>query len=285
MSRIAKPGWREAAVLSRRVRRCADALGTGEAEMEIAGQAALISGGGSGLGRATAQALAQAGARVAVLDINEAAAVAAAREIGGFAAACDVTNAADTEAAVAAARERHGPARLVVACAGIGTAGRIVGRDGPLPLDAFRRTIEVNLIGSFNLLRLAAADMTGLDPLADGERGLVVLTASVAAFEGQVGQAAYSASKGGIVSLTLPAARELARYGVRVVAIAPGIFATPMLAGLPQNVQDSLAASVPFPPRLGRPEEYAALVLDLCRNVMINGSVVRLDGALRMAPR
>ena len=253
--------------------------------MEIAGQAALISGGGSGLGRATAQALAKAGARVAVLDINEAAAVAAAKEIGGFAAACDVTNAADTEAAVAAARERHGPARLVVACAGIGTAGRIVGRDGPLPLDAFRRTIEVNLIGSFNLLRLAAADMTGLDPLGDGERGLIVLTASVAAFEGQIGQAAYSASKGGIVGLTLPAARELARYGVRVVAIAPGIFATPMLAGLPQNVQDSLAASVPFPPRLGRPEEYAQLVLDLCRNVLINGSVIRLDGALRMAPR
>jgi NAD(P)-dependent dehydrogenase (short-subunit alcohol dehydrogenase family) len=253
--------------------------------MEIAGQAALISGGGSGLGRATAQALAKAGARVAVLDINEAAAVAAAKEIGGFAAACDVTNAADTEAAVAAARERHGPARLVVACAGIGTAGRIVGRDGPLPLDAFRRTIEVNLIGSFNLLRLAAADMTGLDPLGDGERGLIVLTASVAAFEGQIGQAAYSASKGGIVGLTLPAAREMARYGVRVVAIAPGIFATPMLAGLPQNVQDSLAASIPFPPRLGRPEEYAQLVLDLCRNVLINGSVIRLDGALRMAPR
>ena len=154
-----------------------------------------------------------------------------------------------------------------------------------MPLDQFRRVIEVNLIGSFNLLRLAAADMTGLDTLADSERGLIVLTASVAAFEGQIGQAAYSASKGGIVGLVLPAARELARYGVRVVAIAPGIFATPMLAGLPQNVQDSLAASVPFPPRLGRPEEYAALVLDLCRNVMINGSVVRLDGALRMAPR
>ena len=164
--------------------------------MEIAGQAALISGGGSGLGRATAQALAKAGARVAVLDINEAAAVAAAKEIGGFAAACDVTNAADTEAAVAAARERHGPARLVVACAGIGTAGRIVGRDGPLPLDEFRRTIEVNLIGSFNLLRLAAADMTGLDPLGDGERGLIVLTASVAAYEGQIGQAAYKRLEG-----------------------------------------------------------------------------------------
>ena len=184
-----------------------------------------------------------------------------------------------------AARERHGPARLVIACAGIGTAGRIVGRDGPLPLDEFRRTVEVNLIGSFNLLRLAAADMTNLDPLDDGERGLIVLTASVAAFEGQIGQAAYAASKGGIVGLTLPAARELARYGVRVVAIAPGIFATPMLAGLPQNVQDSLAASVPFPQRLGRPDEYAQTVLDLCRNVMINGSVIRLDGALRMAPR
>ena len=157
---------------------------------------------------------------------------------------------------------------------------RIVGRDGPLPLDEFRRTVEVNLIGSFNLLRLAAADMTNLDPLEDGERGLIVLTASVAAFEGQIGQAAYAASKGGIVGLTLPAARELARYGVRVVAIAPGIFATPMLAGLPQNVQDSLAASVPFPQRLGRPEEYAQTVLDLCRNVMINGSVIRLDGAL-----
>jgi len=252
--------------------------------MDISGHAVLISGGGSGLGRATAQLLAKAGARVAVLDINEAAA-AVAKEVGGFAVACDVTNADDTEKAVAAARERHGPARLAVACAGIGTAGRIVGRDGPLALDEFRRTVEVNLIGSFNLLRLAAADMTGLGPLADGERGLIVLTASVAAFEGQIGQAAYAASKGGIVGLTLPAARELARYGVRVVAIAPGIFATPMLAGLPQNVQDSLAASVPFPARLGRPEEYAQTVLDLCRNLMINGSVVRLDGALRMAPR
>jgi NAD(P)-dependent dehydrogenase (short-subunit alcohol dehydrogenase family) len=253
--------------------------------MEIQGHAALISGGGSGLGRATAAALALAGAKVAILDVNEAAAVAAAKEIGGLALACDVTDAADTERAVVAAREQHGAARIAVACAGIGTAGRIVGRDGPLPLDAFRRTIEVNLIGSFNLLRLAAADMAGLDPLADGERGLIVLTASVAAYEGQIGQAAYAASKGGIISLTLPAARELARYGVRVVAIAPGIFATPMLGGLPQPVQDSLAASVPFPNRLGRPGEYAALVLDLCRNVMINGSVVRLDGALRMAPR
>ena len=170
-------------------------------------------------------------------------------------------------------------------CAGVGTGGRIVGRNGPMPLDDFRRVVEVNLIGSFNLLRLAAADMTGLDPLADGERGLIVLTASVAAYEGQIGQAAYSASKGGIVGLTLPAARELAQFGVRVRAIAPGIFATPMLAGLPQPVQDSLAASVPFPARLGRPEEYAGLVLEICRNPMLNGSVIRLDGALRMAPR
>ena len=253
--------------------------------MDMSGQVALISGGGSGLGRATALALARAGARVALLDINEAAAFAVAKETGGFAVRCDVTNAADTERAVAAARERHGPARLAIACAGIGTAGRIVGRDGPLPLEEFRRTVEVNLIGSFNLLRLAAVDMAGLDPLDGGERGLIVLTASVAAFEGQIGQAAYSASKGGIVRLILPAARELARHGVRVVAIAPGIFETPMLQGLPQSVRESLAASVPFPPRLGRPEEYAALVLHLCRNPMINGEVIRLDGALRMAPR
>ena len=253
--------------------------------MDVAGQAALVSGGASGLGRATAQSLAHAGARVAILDINQAAAEAAAREIGGIAFACDVADAAGTERAVAAARDRHGPARLLIACAGVGPAARIVGRDGPMPLDPFRRVIEVNLIGSFNLLRLAAADMAGLEPLADGERGLVVLTASVAAYEGQIGQAAYSASKGGIVGLVLPAARELARYGVRVVAIAPGIFATPMLSALPQPVQDSLGASVPFPSRLGRPEEYARLVLDICHNPMLNGSVIRLDGALRMAAR
>jgi NAD(P)-dependent dehydrogenase (short-subunit alcohol dehydrogenase family) len=253
--------------------------------MEIEGQAAIVSGGGSGLGRATAEALAAGGARVAILDVNEAAATEAAREIGGFAIRCDVTDAASVEAAVAAARQRHGPARIAVNCAGVGTAGRIVGSDGPLPLDAFRRVIEVNLIGSFNLLRVAAAEMATLDPLADGERGIIVSTASVAAYDGQIGQAAYSASKGGIVSLTLPAARELARYGVRVVAIAPGIFETPMLQGLSQKVQESLAASVPFPSRLGRPAEYAALVLHLCQNRMINGEVIRLDGALRMAPR
>ncbi len=254
--------------------------------MDIGGVAALVSGGASGLGRATAAALVAAGAKVALLDINGVAAEAAAKELGGVGLACDVTSAAAAEAAVAAAREKHGPARIVVNCAGIGRAGRIVDRDGkPMPLDQFRQVVEVNLIGSFNLLRVAAADMAGLDPLADGERGVILLTASIAAYDGQVGQAAYSASKGGIVSLTLPAARELARYGIRVAAIAPGVFATPMLAGLPEAAQTSLAAGVPFPQRLGRPEEYAALALHICANRMINGEVIRLDGALRMPPR
>ncbi|MBV9829812.1 MAG: SDR family NAD(P)-dependent oxidoreductase [Alphaproteobacteria bacterium] len=254
--------------------------------MQIAGQPALVSGGASGLGRATAQALAAAGASVAVLDVNEAAAQQAANEIGGIALACDVADAVSVERAVKAAREQHGPARLAVCCAGIAPAARIVGREGAaMPLDQFSRVIDINLIGSFNLLRVAAAGMVDLAPVDDGERGLVVLTASVAAYEGQIGQAAYAASKGGIVGLTLPAARELARYGVRVMTIAPGIFATPMLQAMPQSVQDSLGASVPFPSRLGQPEEYADLVLDICRNRMLNGSVIRLDGAIRMAPR
>jgi NAD(P)-dependent dehydrogenase (short-subunit alcohol dehydrogenase family) len=253
--------------------------------MRIKGEAAIVSGGASGLGRATAKALAKAGVKVTILDVNEAAAAAVARDIGGFPAIGDVTSAASVEAAFVAARERHGPARIAVNCAGVGTAGRIVGRDGPLPLDAFRRVVEVNLVGSFNVMRLAAAEMSTLEPLAEGERGIIISTASVAAYEGQIGQAAYSASKGAIVALTLPAARELARYGVRVVAIAPGVFATPMVDGLPQDVQRSLAASVPFPSRLGRAEEYAALVLHLCQNPMINGEVIRIDGALRMAPR
>ena len=253
--------------------------------MLLEGQAAIVSGGASGLGRATAKALAEAGVKVAILDLNEAAAQQTADDTGGFAIGADVTDAASVEAAFAAARERHGPARIAVNCAGVGTAGRIVGREGPLPLEAFQRVVEVNLIGSFNVMRLAAAGMSALETLAEGERGIIISTASVAAYEGQVGQAAYSASKGGIVALTLPAARELARYGVRVVAIAPGVFATPMVDGLPQGVRQSLAASVPFPSRLGRPEEYAALVLHLCGNLMINGEVIRLDGALRMAPR
>ncbi|MBV8650099.1 MAG: SDR family NAD(P)-dependent oxidoreductase [Alphaproteobacteria bacterium] len=253
--------------------------------MQVKGHAAIVTGGGSGLGAATARALAAAGAKVAVLDVNEAAAGAVAEEIGGLAVRCDVSNAASGEAAVAAARTAHGPARILVNCAGIGPAARIVGREGPIPLDAFRQVIEVNLIGSFNMMRLAAADMSGLDPLEDGERGVIVSTASVAAYEGQIGQAAYAASKGGIVALTIPAAREFARSGIRVNTIAPGLFATPLLLNMPQPVQDSLAASVPYPSRFGTPQEYAKLALHIIDNVMLNGETIRLDGALRMPPK
>src|SRR6266446_6986966 len=251
--------------------------------MQLEGQAAIVSGGASGLGRATAKALAETGVKVTILDVNDTAAAEAAREIGGLAIGTDVTDAGSVEAAFAAAREQHGPARIAVNCAGVGTAGRIVGRDGAMPLDAFRRVIEVNLIGSFNVMRLAAAEMSSLVPLEEGERGIIVSTASVAAYDGQIGQAAYSASKGGVVSLTLPAARELAQSGIRVNAIAPGIFLTPMLMGLPEEVRQSLAASVPFPKVLGDPGQYAALVLHIVENRYINGEVIRLDGALRMA--
>ncbi len=253
--------------------------------MQIAGVAAIVTGGGSGLGAATARMLAAAGAKVTVVDVKAGPADAVAAEIGGLGVAADVTSAEQGAAAVAAGRERHGAARILVNCAGIAPAQRIVGRDGPLELDAFRRVIEVNLIGTFNMMRLAAADMQGLEPLADGERGVVVSTASVAAFEGQIGQAAYSASKGGVVALTMPAAREFARSGIRVNTIAPGLFATPMLLGMPQPVQDSLAASVPFPSRFGTPEEYASLVRHIVENTMINGECIRLDGAIRMQPR
>jgi NAD(P)-dependent dehydrogenase (short-subunit alcohol dehydrogenase family) len=253
--------------------------------MLIKGHAAIVTGGGSGLGAATARALAGAGARVALLDINDKAAGAVAAEIGGLAVHCNVADAASAEAAVGKARAAHGAARILVNCAGIGPAARIVGRDGPMALDAFRQVIEINLIGSFNLMRLAAADMIALDALADGERGVIISTASVAAYEGQIGQAAYSASKGGIVALTMPAAREFARSGIRVNTIAPGLFATPLLLGMPQPVQDSLAASVPFPSRFGAPEEYAKLVLHIVDNAMLNGETIRLDGALRMAPK
>jgi NAD(P)-dependent dehydrogenase (short-subunit alcohol dehydrogenase family) len=253
--------------------------------MQVKGHAAIVTGGGSGLGAATARALAGAGAKVAVLDINEAAAKAVAAEIGGTAVVCNVADAASAEKAVATARIAHGASRILINCAGIGPAARIVGRDGPMPLDAFRQVIEINLIGSFNLMRLAAADMVALEPLADGERGIIISTASVAAYEGQIGQAAYSASKGGIVALTMPAAREFARSGIRVNTIAPGLFATPLLLGMPQNVQDSLAASVPFPSRFGTPQEYAKLALHIIDNAMLNGETIRLDGALRMAPK
>ncbi|MFO1069183.1 MAG: SDR family NAD(P)-dependent oxidoreductase [Geminicoccaceae bacterium] len=253
--------------------------------MDIAGQSAIVTGAGSGLGAATARALAAAGARVAVVDLDAARAASVAGEIGGEAVALDVADAAAAEQAVAGVCARLGVPRLLVNCAGIAPAARIVGRDGPMALDAFERVIRVNLVGSFNMLRLLAARMAGLEPDAGGERGLVVNTASVAAFEGQVGQAAYAASKGGIASLTLPAARELAGSGIRVVAIAPGLFGTPLLLGMPQPVQDSLAATVPFPRRFGEPSEFAALVLHVAANPMLNGTVIRLDGALRMAPR
>jgi len=253
--------------------------------MNPQGQAALVTGAGSGLGGATAAKLAARGAKVALLDINIAAAKAAAAKIGGLAIACDVTQGDATAAAIAEARAAHGPARILVNCAGVGPAKRIVGRDGPQPLEEFERVIKINLIGTFNALRLAAADMQTLPPLDDGERGVIVMTASVAAYEGQVGQAAYAASKGGVQSLTLPAARELAQFGVRVATVAPGIFSTPMLAALPEEVQQSLAASVPFPKLLGKPEQYADLVLHIVENRYINGETIRLDGALRMAPR
>lgn len=253
--------------------------------MDIQGQAAVVTGGGSGLGAATARALAQAGARVALLDVNADAARDLARELGGVAVRCDVTDPRAAEEALAEARAAHGPARVLVNCAGIGTARRILGREGPQPLEDFARTVQVNLIGSFNMLRLAAAAMAGLEPLADGERGVILSTASIAAFEGQVGQAAYAASKGGIVSLTLPAARELAQFGIRVLAIAPGLFLTPMMRTLPDAVQADLGASIPFPKRLGKPEEFAALALHCVANPALNGEVIRLDGALRLPPR
>jgi NAD(P)-dependent dehydrogenase (short-subunit alcohol dehydrogenase family) len=253
--------------------------------MDIEGQAAIVTGGGSGLGEGTARALAAAGAKVAVLDINHAAAERVAREIGGVAVACDVASAASAEAAVAQARNAHGAACLLVNCAGIAPAARIVGKEGPMALDAFRRTIEINLIGTFNMMRLAASDMQTLAPNADGERGLVVMTASVAAFDGQIGQAGYAASKGGVAALTLPAAREFAKTGIRVMSIAPGLFGTPMLLGMPQALQDSLASQVPFPARFGRPDEYAALVLHMLANPMLNGETIRLDGAIRMGPK
>jgi NAD(P)-dependent dehydrogenase (short-subunit alcohol dehydrogenase family) len=253
--------------------------------VEIKGQAAIVTGGASGLGRATAARLNQAGARVAILDLDDARVARAAEELGVLGLACDVTDAQAAERAVAAARETQGPARILVCCAGIATGGRIVAKDGPMPLEDFELAVRVNLIGTFNLLRLAAADMAELEPLAGGERGVIVTTASIAAYEGQIGQAAYAASKAGVVGLVLPAARELARHGIRVLGVAPGIFATPMLAGLPDEVQAALSKDVPFPARLGEPAEFAALVEHLTRNPMLNGTTVRLDAALRLAPR
>jgi len=253
--------------------------------MDIKGQGAIVTGGASGLGAATARVLAKAGAKVAVFDLNEKAANDVAKEIGGIAFGCDVTLDKGASAAINAAATVHGPARVLVNCAGIGPAKRIVGKDGPMPLEDFERVIKINLIGTFNMMRLVAAGMQAAEPLPGGDRGVIISTASVAAFEGQIGQSAYASSKGAVAALTLPAARELAQFGIRVCAIAPGIFMTPMLKGLPQETQDSLGASVPFPKRLGEPEEYARLALHIVENGYLNGEVIRIDGALRMAPR
>jgi NAD(P)-dependent dehydrogenase (short-subunit alcohol dehydrogenase family) len=254
--------------------------------MDIVGKAALVTGGASGLGAATARELARRGAKVAVLDRNAEGAAAVAAEIGGIGIGCDITSTESVLAALESARAVHGPARLLMNIAGIGTAKRIVGKDGtPAPLEEFERVVKVNLIGTYNVTRLAVAEMVRLEPLLDGERGVIVNTASVAAFDGQVGQEAYSASKGGVVAMTLPLARDLAQFGVRVCTIAPGLFLTPLLAELPQAVQDSLAASIPFPKRLGKPEEFALLAAGIIENPSLNGEVIRLDGALRMAPR
>jgi NAD(P)-dependent dehydrogenase (short-subunit alcohol dehydrogenase family) len=253
--------------------------------MDTKGHAAIVTGAASGLGAETAAQLAKAGAKVALLDVNFDGAKEMAGKIGGIAVRCDVTSSDDAVKALAEAKAKHGAARILVNCAGVGPAKRIVGRDGPMPLAEFERVIKINLIGTFNMMRLIAADMQSLSPLADGERGVIIMTASVAAFEGQIGQAAYSASKGGVAALTLPAAREFAQFGIRVNTIAPGIFHTPMLMALPEEAQKSLAAAVPFPKLLGRPEQFAALARHIIENTYINGEVIRLDGALRLAPR
>lgn len=251
--------------------------------MDIKGLSAIVTGGGSGLGETTARALAAAGVKVALFDVVADAAERVAKDIGGVACICDVTNAESTEAAVAKARAANGVARIVVQCAGIAPPAKIVGRKGPHSLDLYAKVVGVNLIGIFNVMRLAAADILGLEPLAPtGERGVIINTASIAAFEGQVGQAAYASSKAGVVGLTLPSAREFAPSGLRVLCIAPGIFKTPMMAGLPEETQKTLGAAVPFPSRLGDPAEYAKLVLHICDNPYLNGEVIRVDGALRM---
>ncbi|MER8437430.1 3-hydroxyacyl-CoA dehydrogenase [Mesorhizobium sp. M1312] len=249
------------------------------------GQIAIVTGGGSGLGEATARALAAKGAGVAILDLGVERAAKIAADIGGIAIQCDVSSADGGAASVAEVVKKFGEPRILVNCAGIAIGMKTIGKDGPHPLDQYRKVIEVNLIGTFNMIRLVADGAAKLEPLEGGERGVIVNTASVAAYDGQIGQAAYSASKGGVVGMTLPVARDLARSGIRVCTIAPGIFKTPMMAGMPQEVQDSLGAAVPFPSRLGEPSEYAALVLHIVENQMLNGETIRLDGAIRMAPK
>ena len=251
--------------------------------MDIAGKTIVVTGGGSGLGAATARMLAGAGAHVVLADIADASGLAA--ELGGAFIRTDVTQEADGQAAVALATERFGALHGLVNCAGVVVGERVAGRDGPHELATFARVIGINLIGTFNMIRLAADAIRRTAPGPEGERGVIVNTASIAAFDGQIGQAAYAASKGGVAALTLPVARELARDGIRVVTIAPGLFETPMMAGLSAEVQAALGSAVPYPPRLGRPAEYAALVRHVLENTMLNGEVIRLDGALRMAPK
>ncbi len=254
--------------------------------MDIKGQAAIVTGGASGLGEATARELARLGAKVAVLDVNIALAEQVAAQINGIACQCDITSTDSVNAALAKANAAHGPARILMNIAGIGSAKRIVGKDGnAAPLEDFAKVININLIGSYNMSRLFAAECAKLAPLDGGERGVMMFTASVAAFDGQVGQQAYSASKGGLVGMTLPMARDLAQHGIRVCTVAPGLFATPLMKQLPEPVQASLAASIPFPPRLGKPEEFAQLACHIVTNNHLNGETIRLDGALRMAPR
>jgi len=252
--------------------------------VEIKDNVFIITGGASGLGAGSARLLAESGARVVIADLNEAAGQALAAETGGRFVRCDVTSEADGQAAVAAAQSLGRLAGLIN-CAGIATANKTVGKNGPHPLDAFDKTIRINLIGTFNMIRLAAAAMVQNTPDSEGERGVIINTASVAAFDGQIGQAAYAASKGGVVGMTLAIARDLARDGVRCMTIAPGLFETPMLLGMPQEVQDALGKMVPFPSRLGRPAEYAKLARSIIENPMLNGEVIRLDGAIRMQPK
>jgi NAD(P)-dependent dehydrogenase (short-subunit alcohol dehydrogenase family) len=255
--------------------------------MLIRGGTFIVTGGGSGLGAATTRMLVADGARVVIADLNDEAGEKIAAELGADVRYihADVTSAEDGANVVAAALEAFGGLRGLVNCAGIAPAEKVIGRDGPHRLESFAQTIGINLIGTFNMIRLAASAIHQEEPDAEGARGVIINTASVAAFDGQIGQAAYSASKGGIAAMTLPIARELARHGIRVVSIAPGIFETPMMAGMPHEVQEALGKSVPFPPRLGRPSEFAALVRHICENSMLNGEVIRLDGALRMGAR
>ncbi|MCK6533720.1 MAG: 3-hydroxyacyl-CoA dehydrogenase [Polyangiaceae bacterium] len=255
--------------------------------MEAKGKVAIVTGGASGLGAATVRALVAAGAKAVIADKNLEAGVALAKELGPAVrfAECDVTSEEQLTAAIATAKAELGGLHVAVGCAGIGTFGRLVSKGGPLPLDLFALTVNVNLVGMFNLLRLAAHAMQDNTPSDEGERGVLITTASIAAFDGQIGQVAYSASKAGVSGMTLPVARELARSGIRVVCIAPGLFDTPMMAGLPEEARKSLEATVPFPPRLGRPAEYARLVLSIVDNPMLNGETIRLDGSLRMAPK